>query len=58
MSYYYGSQQFKDGLILASEAYDNKGKLTNKTETKEIDENYPHAISSTGYTLRQMKKNQ
>lgn len=54
MSYYYGSNAFNDGIILASEAFDNKNKLLNKTETIEINENFPHKISVTGYTLRQM----
>lgn len=58
MSYYYGSDQFNDGVILASEAYDDKGKLQMKSETKEINKNYPHSITSTGYTLRQMNLNQ
>jgi hypothetical protein len=57
MSYYYGSPVFKDGIILASEANDSKGKLQMKSETKEINENFPHAISVTGYTLRQMNSN-
>jgi hypothetical protein len=26
-----------------------------KSETKEINENYPHSISVKGYSLRQMK---
>jgi hypothetical protein len=58
MSYYYGSNAFNDGIILASESYNDKGKLETTTETKEINENYPHSISVTGYTLRQMNVNQ
>lgn len=54
MSYYYGSRQFDDGVILANEAYDNKNKLMMKSETVEINENFPHKITVTGYTLRQM----
>lgn len=54
MSYYYGSPEFKDGIILATEAYNEKGKLEMKSETKEINENYPHDISVAGYSLRQM----
>lgn len=57
MSYYYGSNQFNDGVILANEAYDEKGKLEMKSETKEINENYPHSMSPQGYTLRQMNIN-
>jgi hypothetical protein len=55
MSAYYASPQFNDGIILANEAYDEKGNLTMKSETKEINENYPHSISVKGYSLRQMK---
>lgn len=54
MSYYYGSKQFDDGIILASEAYDEKNKLQMKSETVEINENFPHKITVAGYTLRQM----
>jgi hypothetical protein len=54
MAAYYGNPDFNEGIILANEAYDDKGKLTMKSETKEINENFPHAISVKGYTLRQM----
>ena len=54
MSAYYASPQFNDGIILANEAYDEKGNLTMKSETKEINENFPHTISVKGYSLRQM----
>lgn len=55
MSAYYASPQFNEGIILANEAYDDKGALTMKSETKEINENFPHSISVKGYSLRQMK---
>jgi len=58
MSTYYGSTEFNDGIILANETYDDKGKMTMKSETKEINENFPHSISVKGYTLRQMNMNQ
>ena len=54
MSEYYGTLTFDEGLILATEVYDKKGKLTSKTETKEINATFPHSISIKGYTLRQM----
>ena len=57
MAAYYGNADFKDGIILANEAYDDKGKLTMKSEAKEINENFPHSISTKGYTLRQMNMN-
>lgn len=58
MAGYYGNPEFNDGIILANESYDDKGKLTTKSETKEINENFPHAISVQGYTLRQMNMGQ
>jgi hypothetical protein len=58
MAAYYGNPAFNDGLILANEAYDDKGKLTVKSETKEINPNFNHSISVKGYSLRQMNLNQ
>ncbi len=58
MAAYYGNPDFNGGIILANEAYDEKGKLTMKSETKEINENFPHSISIKGYTLRQMNLGQ
>lgn len=58
MAAYYGNTAFNEGIILANEAYDDKGKLTMKSETKEINENFPHSISIQGYTLRQMNMGQ
>jgi hypothetical protein len=58
MASYYGNQDFNGGVILASESYDEKGNLSTKTETKEINPSYSHSISVKGYTLRQMNLNQ
>jgi Domain of unknown function (DUF4412) len=58
MATYYGSTAFSDGIILGSETYDDKGKMTMKSETKEIDENFPYSISVKGYSLRQMNMGQ
>jgi hypothetical protein len=58
MAAYYGNTDFNEGIILANEAYDEKGKITMKSETKEINQNFPHSISIKGYTLRQMNLNQ
>jgi hypothetical protein len=58
MSAYYGNPDFNEGIILANESYDEKGKLTMKSETKEINPNFPHSISIKGYSLRQMNMNQ
>jgi hypothetical protein len=54
MASFYGNPDFTGGIILANEAYDKNGKMTMKSETKEINENFPHSISVKGYTLRQM----
>ncbi len=58
MAAYYGNNEFNEGIILANEAYDEKGTLTMKSETKEINENFPHSISVKGYSLRQMNLGQ
>jgi hypothetical protein len=58
MSSYYGYEAFKDGVILANEAYDADGKLKMKAETKEINPDFPHKITVKGYSLRQMNINQ
>jgi len=58
MASYYGNEDFAEGIILASESYDNKGKLISKSETKEINMNFPHSISIKGYSLRQMNLGQ
>ena len=58
MATYYGNPEFNEGIILANEAYDEKGNLTMRSETKEINENFPHSISVKGYTLRQMNVGQ
>ncbi len=58
MGAYYGYSGFEGGIILASEAYDEKGKLMMKAETKEINPNFSHTITVKGATLRQMNINQ
>ena len=55
MNAYYQSPQFNNGVIMANEAFDNKGNPTMKSETKEVNENFPHSISVQGYSLRQVK---
>jgi len=57
LAVYYANPEFSDGIILANETYDDKGNLTMKSETKEINENFPYSISTKGYTLRQMNMN-
>ena len=55
---YYRYKDFSEDIILASEASDEKGKLQTKSETKEINPNFPHTITVKGYSLRQMNLNQ
>lgn len=54
MDLYYGNNEFNEGVILANETYDSKGKLITKSETKEINKDFPHSISIGDYTLRQV----
>lgn len=58
MAAYYGNPDFNDGIILANESYDEKGTLTMKSETKEINQNFKHSMSVKGYPLRQVNLNQ
>ena len=58
MSAYYGYSGFEGGVILANEAYNEKGTLVMKSETREINTNISHSIQVKGYTLRQMNFNQ
>jgi len=58
MDTFYGSYMFNEGVIMATESYDNKGTLISKSETKEINPTFPHSISVAGYTLRQMNMGQ
>jgi hypothetical protein len=58
MAAYYGYAGFEGGLIMGNETYDKNGKLTMKSETKEINANYPSSISVKGVSLRQMNLNQ
>jgi hypothetical protein len=54
----YQHPDFKDGLIIAWESYDRNNKLTGKAEVKEINNNFSHSMSVTGYPLRQMNLDQ
>ena len=58
MGAYYGYEGFEGGIIMATEGYDENGKLTMKSETKEIKSNFDHSISLKGYTLTQMNLGQ
>jgi len=58
MSAYYGYAGFDGGLIMGNETYDENGKLKMKSETKEINQNFPHTITVKGYSLMQMSQKQ
>lgn len=51
MPSYYNYPGFEDAVMLAVEGYDKSNKLEMKMETKEINENFKHSISTVGYTL-------
>ncbi len=55
---YYGHPALENGVVMATEAYSNKGDLEMKSETKEIKTGINHSMSTAGYTLRQMEFNQ
>lgn len=54
MPAYYGYPGFEGAFMLAMETYNKDNKLAMKMETKEIDDNYPHTISTAGYTFMKM----
>ncbi len=58
MGAYYGYEGFEGGMFLAMESYDENGKLTMKSETKEISPNFDHSVSLKGVTFMQMNLNQ
>jgi hypothetical protein len=58
MSAYYGYAGFDGGLIMGNETYGENGKLKMKSETKEINQNFPHTITVKGYSLMQMNQAQ
>jgi hypothetical protein len=55
---YFDSPELRGAATLAMESFDDKGKLTMKSETKEINIGFKHSMSPTGYPLRQMNFNQ
>src|SRR4030042_2621790 len=54
MPTYYNYPGFEGSMMLAMEGYDKDNKLEMKMETKEINENYKHSISTVGYSLIKM----
>ena len=45
---------FEDAMMLALEEYDKNNKLEMKMETKEINDNFNHSVSTAGYMLIKM----
>ncbi len=54
MPTYYNYPGFEGAMMLAMESFDKKDKPEMKMETQEINENFPHAISTKGYTFMKM----
>jgi hypothetical protein len=55
---YYNNPEFAGGMLLAMDEFDKNNKLVMKMETKEINENFPHSISTVGYTFMKMNLGQ
>jgi hypothetical protein len=54
MPTYYNYPGFEGMMMLAMEGYDKDNKLAMKMETKEINDNFKHSISTVGYTFMKM----
>jgi hypothetical protein len=48
---YYNYPEFEGGMMLAMESFDKNDKPVMKMETKEINDNFKHDISTTGYSF-------
>ena len=54
MPTYYNYPGFEGAMMLAMESYDKNNNLEMKMETKEINENFRHSISTAGYSFIKM----
>jgi hypothetical protein len=54
MPTYYGNPEFEGSMMLAMESFDKDNKPEMKMETKEINENFKHSISTIGYSFLKM----
>ncbi|MCE5346315.1 MAG: DUF4412 domain-containing protein [Bacteroidales bacterium] len=54
MPTYYNYPGFEDAMMLAAESFDKNNKPEMKMETKEINDNFSHTISTAGYTFMKM----
>ena len=51
---YYNYPEFEGAMMLAMESFDKDNKPGMKMETKEINDNFNHSISTKGYTFMKM----
>ena len=51
---YYNYPGFEGAMMLATESFDKKNKPVMKMETKEINDNLSHSISTVGFTFMKM----
>jgi hypothetical protein len=51
---YYNYPGFEGAMMLAMEAFDKKNNPAMKMETKEINDNFSHSVSTVGYTFMKM----
>lgn len=58
MPTYYNYPGFEGATMLAMDSWDKDNKPVSKMETKEINDNFPYAISTVGYTFMKMNFNQ
>ncbi|HOW08487.1 MAG TPA: DUF4412 domain-containing protein [Bacteroidales bacterium] len=54
MPAYYGHPEFEGSMMLAFDTFDKSGKPEMKMETREINENFRHSISTTGFSFIKM----
>jgi glycerophosphoryl diester phosphodiesterase len=54
MPTYYNYPGFEGAMMLAMESFDKNNKTTMKMETKEINDNFSHSISTVGITFMKM----
>ncbi len=54
MPTYYNYPGFEGSMMLAMESFDKNNNPAMKMETKEINDNFSHAISTVGYTFMKM----
>ena len=54
MPTYYNYPGFEGAMMLAMEAFDKNNKPTMKMETKEINDNFSHSVSTVGITFMKM----